>query len=86
MRFFSLHAPRCARTNSPAATGGADAGPNTNGSQFFICVADTDWLNGKHVVFDKLVSGAETLKKMETYGTQAGKTKADVKIHASGQL
>ena len=49
-------------------------------------MADTDWLNGKHVVFGKLVSGAETLKKMETYGTQAGKTKADVKIHASGQL
>ena len=49
-------------------------------------MADTDWLNGKHVVFGKLVSGAETLKKMETYGTQGGKTKADVKIHASGQL
>jgi len=64
----------------------ANAGPNTNGSQFFICVADTDWLNGKHVVFGKLLSGKDTLKAMEAQGSQSGKPKSEVKIVDCGQL
>ena len=64
----------------------ADAGPNTNGSQFFICTANTDWLNGKHVVFGKLLEGSDVLKAMEKLGSGDGKPKSTVKIVASGQI
>ena len=64
----------------------ANAGPNTNGSQFFVCTYDTDWLNGKHVVFGNLVAGADVLRAIEAQGTQSGKPKKEVKIVASGQL
>ena len=43
----------------------ANAGPNSNGSQFFMCFIDTAWLNGKHVVFGKVSKGMELLKTIE---------------------
>ncbi|KEG15131.1 cyclophilin A [Trypanosoma grayi] len=64
----------------------ANAGPNTNGSQFFICTAPTDWLNGKHVVFGQVLEGIDVIKAMEAVGSSTGKTSKTVKIEASGQL
>jgi peptidyl-prolyl cis-trans isomerase A (cyclophilin A) len=42
----------------------ANAGPNTNGSQFFITVANTDWLTGKHTIFGEVVEGYEVVEKI----------------------
>ena len=64
----------------------ANAGPNTNGSQFFICTVDTPWLDGKHVVFGKVVDGLDVVDKIEAVGSQSGQTSAPVKIAKSGEL
>jgi len=64
----------------------ANAGPNTNGSQFFICTDKTSWLDGKHVVFGEVVSGYETVKKMESFGSDSGKTKYKISILDCGVL
>ena len=62
----------------------ANAGPNTNGSQFFITTVKTSWLDGKHVVFGKVVDNYDLVKKIESYGSDSGKPKAEVKITNSG--
>lgn len=64
----------------------ANAGPNTNGSQFFICVGATPWLNGKHTVFGKVTSGMDVVKKMEFKGSDMGTPKVEVKITNCGEL
>jgi len=64
----------------------ANAGPNTNGSQFFICTVKTPWLDGKHVVFGNVVEGMDVVKQMEAYGSQSGKTSKKISIANSGQL
>ncbi|XP_060712611.1 peptidyl-prolyl cis-trans isomerase A-like isoform X1 [Hemiscyllium ocellatum] len=64
----------------------ANAGPNTNGSQFFICTAETDWLNGKHVVFGKVVEGMNVVKAMEAVGSRNGTPSSRVVITDCGEL
>merc|ERR1712035_307170 len=64
----------------------ANAGPNTNGSQFFLCTEKTQWLDGKHCVFGSVVDGMDVVKAVERVGTQSGTTKQKVIVAASGQL
>jgi peptidyl-prolyl cis-trans isomerase B (cyclophilin B) len=58
----------------------ANAGPNTDGSQFFLTFVATPWLDGKHTIFGKIASGMDTLKKLEAKGTQGGQPTAPLKI------
>jgi len=64
----------------------ANSGPNTNGSQFFICTAETTWLDGKHVVFGSVVEGLDVVKTLESFGSGSGQTRQPVVVQACGQL
>ena len=64
----------------------ANAGPNTNGSQFFLCTVQTAWLDGKHVVFGSVTKGMDVVKAVEAVGTSSGKTTKQVVIADCGQL
>jgi len=70
----------------PGTLSMANSGPGTNGSQFFLTTAKTDWLDRKHVVFGQVVSGYSVVEKIEKFGTKSGKPTEKVKISSCGEL
>ncbi|KAG5962142.1 cyclophilin peptidyl-prolyl cis-trans isomerase Cyp2 [Claviceps arundinis] len=74
------------RHTKPGLLSMANAGPNTNGSQFFITTVVTSWLDGKHVVFGEVVDGMDVVQKIEGLGSQSGKTTQKITIDQSGTV
>jgi cyclophilin family peptidyl-prolyl cis-trans isomerase len=74
------------RHNTPGLLSMANAGKDTNGSQFFITTVVTSWLDGKHVVFGAVVEGMDVVKKVEAIGSGNGTPSKEVVIVDSGEL
>ncbi|MBK1717125.1 peptidylprolyl isomerase [Thiocystis violacea] len=72
--------------DEPGILSMANAGPNTNGSQFFITTVATPFLNGRHVVFGKVVDGMSVVRAMEEQGSPSGRTKSALKLESCRQL
>jgi len=66
--------------DTPGLLSMANAGPDTDGSQFFLTFVPTPWLDGKHTIYGKVVDGMATLEKLEAAGSQSGKTSEPLKI------
>ena len=70
----------------PGVLSMANAGPNTNGSQFFLTVTQTPHLNGAHVVFGRVTAGVDVVKSVEAVGTRSGRCTMKVLIADCGEL
>jgi cyclophilin family peptidyl-prolyl cis-trans isomerase len=64
----------------------ANAGPNTNGSQFFLTTVSTPWLDGRHVVFGKVTDGLDVVRTVEGLGSQSGSTSKKITVAACGEI